>query len=203
MHHYITDIHKLFNNIKLKFHQNPLFKFLAVLSIFVIYIGISIKHLGAKDGFLVSLLTWSFFVLCTPIADAGFLLDFPVRLLTGLRMIYSEMIVWSIAITTNLSLFFSHPELYQTTYLLSLFHHILGQPFPFWTIILLSAVGTFLSLIFGDEIIDVSYHEKKKRIHHEKHRHKLRFIIMIVLFIIILAVYDYLLNELGLHIPLF
>lgn len=203
MHHNIKHIHKLFNTINVKLHQNPLVKFFAVFSILLIYLIITIKNFGAKEGFLISLLTWSFFVLCTPIADAGFILDLPIRLLTGLRMIYSEMIVWFIAISANLIMFFSYPHIYQDTHLLALFHHILSQPVPFWFIIILSAGGSFLSLLFGDELIDISYQKKEKRKHHKKHKHKHRLILIIVLFIIIFAIYDYLLHQLGIQIPIF
>jgi hypothetical protein len=44
-------------------------------------------------GGFASVLTWSFFVLCTPIADTGFLLDFPLRLLFNIRMLISEIVV--------------------------------------------------------------------------------------------------------------
>ena len=151
---------------------------------------------------MVGILTWTFFVLCTPVADAGFLLDLPIRLLTGVRMIYSEIVVWTLAIITNIITFTTHPEFYNGTQLLSLFHHILSQPFPFWIIIILSAGGTFLSLIFGDEILDISYEHKKEKTHKPKHHNKFKIIVMITLFIIILAIYDYLLNKLGVSIPL-
>jgi hypothetical protein len=202
MHANLKNIHKIFFDIKNQLHKNPLVKFSAVLLILLIYMFFSIKHFGAKDGFIISILTWTFFVLCTPVADAGFLLDFPIRVLTGLKMIYSEIIVWSIAITTNIIIFFSHNVIYESTKLLSLFHHILSQPFPFWLIIILSAGGTFLSLLFGDELMDISYEHKKDKEHHKKHKHKHHLIIIITIFIIIIAIYDFLLNKLGVKIPL-
>jgi len=174
-----------------------------VAIILTVYLAISIRNFGAKDGFLISLLTWSFFVLCTPIADAGFILDLPIRLVTGIKMIYSEIIVWSIAIATNLIIFFSNSQIYEDTNLLSLFHHILSQPIPFWIIIILSAAGTFLSLLFGDELLDISYNHKKERTHHKKHRLKYQMILIGTLFLIILAIYNFLLNKLGLAIPWF
>ncbi|MCD6523056.1 MAG: hypothetical protein J7K68_04870, partial [Candidatus Diapherotrites archaeon] len=61
--------------------RSALFKFLAVLGIVLIYFSFVSMKYGLDKGLLVGLLTWSFFVFCTPIADAGFLLDFPLRIL--------------------------------------------------------------------------------------------------------------------------
>lgn len=203
MHSNLKNIHKLIKHAKIHLHKSPLIKFLLVFMILIGYLFISIRNFGAKDGFLVSILTWSFFVLCTPIADAGFILDLPIRIVTGMKMIYSEIIVWSIAITTNIIIFFSHPNLYEDTQLLSLFYHILSKPFPFWSIIILSGFGTFLSLLFGDELLDITYEKKKERTHHKKHKHKYKLIALIALFVLIFIIYDYLLNKLGISIPLF
>ena len=146
MHANIKDIKKLFKSINVYFHHHPIVRFFIVFFVFLVYLFISMYTFGAKDGFFVSLLTWSFFVLCTPVADGGILLDLPIRLLTGLRMMYSEIIVWSIAISVNILFFFTNPALYQDTHLLGLFHNILAHPFPYWIIIILSGLGTFLSL---------------------------------------------------------
>ena len=203
MHPNLKNIHKLIRSIKVHLHKSPAIKFLFVFLILIAYLFISIKHFGTKDGLLVSVLSWSFFFLCTPIADAGFILDLPMRLITGIKMMYSEIIVWTIAISMNLFVFFTNSQIYEKTHLLSLFHHILSHPFPFWIIIILSATGTFLSLLFGDELIDISYEHKKERDHHKKHKHKYRLIIFITLFILILVVYDFLLTNLGVSIAWF
>lgn len=200
MHPNLKNIHKLIKSIKTQLHKNPAIKFLFVLLILIAYMFISIKHFGTKDGILVSVLSWSFFVFCTPIADAGFILDLPMRLVTGIRMLYSEIIVWTIAISINLIVFFSNSQIYEKTQLLSLFHHILAHPFPFWIIIILSAAGTYLSLLFGDELLDISYEHKKERTHHKKHKLKYKVIIFITLFVLILVIYDYLLKTLGINI---
>lgn len=197
----------VFKRIRLFFDKKPAskpyIKFSIVLTIFLLYSLFSLHKFGLKDGLAVSLLTWTFFVLCTPIADGGFILDLPVRLLTGIRMIYSEMIVWIIAIVTNIILFFSNSAVYESTRLLSLFHHILSQPFPFWFIIFLSASGSFLSLIFGDELIDMARERKKKPELQQKQKHMFRLIIIATIFIIILAIYDFLLHKLGVNIKIF
>lgn len=191
-----------------KMHRQHLFKhetkrrvsikFLLVLAVFLLYFLIIALKYGLADGFFVTILTWSFFVLCTPIADAGFLLDFPVRLLTRLRMLYSEFLVWTIAISLNLYAFFSAAEVYEKTKLLQIFHQILAQPSPFWLIILISATGTFLSVTFGDELLDQIHH--KDRLFYHKHKSRHRLIIMIFLTVAAIFLYHLLLNKLGVQI---
>ena len=61
----------------IKNKNQPWRKFLLLIALFALYFLYLIYEYGIQDGGLVTLLTWSFFVLCTPVADAGFLLDFP------------------------------------------------------------------------------------------------------------------------------
>jgi len=135
----IKNKNKLFSSIRKVFDEHPIIKFISVLILIIFYFLFASKSHGIKNGFLISILTWSFFVLCTPIADAGILIDFPMRLITGIKMIYSEIIVWVIAISLNLFMFFNNQKIYDKTILLSLFKHIIDTPFPYWAIIILSA----------------------------------------------------------------
>ena len=192
----------LLRHAKIEVRHHPLIKFLLVFLLLIVYLLFTSHKFGAREGFLISTLTWSFFVLCTPIADAGFLLDFPIRLITGIRMIFSEIMVWILAIAINIFALFFAPHAYEDTILLSLFSHILSQPFPYFAIILLSGVGTFLSIVFGDELMDVAFKKKDSRAHHAHHRHKHHFIVIIFLIILVLILYDFLLNSMGFNIPL-
>jgi hypothetical protein len=175
-----------------------LIKFSLVLLVFLAYTGFVIWKYGAKDGLLVSFLTWSFFVFCTPIADAGFLFDFPIRLITGMKMIYSEILVWTFAFLLNLYALIFKPEIYEKTLLLKLFKFILTHPFPYWLIIILSFIGTFLSVYFGDELLDVVTH--KERIKYFLYHDKYKILLFIFLIAFILVLYDFLLKELNINI---
>ncbi len=175
-------------------------KFILVVLVFVGYFWFVASQYGLQDGFLVTALTWSFFVLCTPVADAGFLIDFPLRLLTRIRMFWLEIIVWVIAISLNSYAFFAIPTIYEKTKILLLFRSILEQPFPFWAIILISATGTFVSIQFGDELMDKARH--KDRQFYQQHKHKHKFIVMLFLFGIALVLYDFLLKQLGVDLPI-
>ena len=135
-------------------------------------------------GGLASLITWSFFVLCTPIADAGFLLDFPLRVLFGIRMVLSEIVVWAIAILINIFSLIYFREMYETTVITQTMKVILITPIPYWLVILLSGIGTFLSIRFGDELMDVMHHKDRNFYlnHHFKHEMILFIFFLLVLF---------------------
>ncbi len=179
-------------------HRNVWLRFLAVLFVFVAYlVFISIKY-GAKEGFLLSWMTWSFFVLSTPVADAGFLIAFPLRLLLRVRMMTSEIFVTISAITLNIYAYFFAPEIYDKTALLTIFKHIIDEPFPMWIIFILSGIGTFVSIKFGDELFDVVRHKDRK--FHRRHYKKQRFILMVFLFMITFVMYNILLNKMGISL---
>lgn len=183
--------------IKHKPKRNVLMRFLIIISIVAIYSIVSIYFYGLKDGIIVSLLTWSLFVLGTPIADAGFLLDFPIRLFTHIKMIYSEIFVWVIAISLNTYMLIFSPEIYGKTYLLTILKTILLNPFPFGLIIIISLAGTFISIYFGDELLDAI--SDKKREKYKKHKNKHRAIIISFLITSIILVYYYMLKYLGIQ----
>jgi len=178
--------------------KSVLSRFLIILLILAIYfIFVSIRY-GLNNGFMVTLLTWSFFVFCTPIADAGFLLDFPIRLITKIRMVFSEIFVWAIALIINIYALTFRKEIYQKTILLKIFKHILLNPFPFYSIIFLSALGTFLSIYFGDELIDVAKHKERKK--YIKHKNKYKLIVVLFIIAVVIFFYEHLIKELGIKI---
>jgi hypothetical protein len=177
--------------------QYILIKFLAVLAILFAYFLFISHRYGVKDGFFVTFLTWSLFVLGTPVADAGFLIDFPVRMLFHIKMFYSEVIVWLIALSLNFYAIIFRPEIYETTHILYFFKKILVNPFPYWGIIILSALGTFVSVRFGDELMEtISHHERS---FYHKHKYNYHFLILIFIFAISFALYGFLLKKLGLE----
>lgn len=171
-------------------------KFLGLVALLFGYFGyLSFKYDLATGG-VASILTWSFFVLCTPVADAGFLLDFPLRLIFGIRMVLSEIAVWGVAIVTNVVVMLYGPDYYETTVLTQIFHQILTQPFPYWGIVVLSALGTFLSIRFGDELMDVIHHRDRDFFHSHHFKHEL---ILFVFFLFVIFGYYHLLASVGLE----
>lgn len=179
--------------------KKVLYKFLVLFLILLCYFSYVVWKFGAAEGMFVTLLTWSFFVLCTPVADAGILIDFPTRLLFNVRMVWVEVFVWVFAVSINIFALLFVPGSYNDTLLINLLHYVITHPF-YWFIVLLSALGTFFSIVFADELVDVA--EEHHRHVHKKHSSKLKFILMIFLILLVLILYDFLLKSLGISIPL-
>ena len=171
------------------------YKFLLLILMVGYFLYLSIQY-NVMTGGIASALTWSFFVLCTPIADAGILLDFPLRLLFGIRMIISEVFVWIIAIAINVVSLLFFVEFYQTTKLTMLMREILITPYPYWSVIVLSGAGTFLSIRFADELMDVARHRDREFHHRHSFKHEL---ILIIFFVLILIGYYKLIASLGIE----
>lgn len=180
-------------------HKETLLKFFALALILVGYFAYMSWKYDAATGFASSLLTWSFFVLCTPIADGGFILAFPIRLLFGIKMSATQIVLWFVAIFINIFMLSSSPDLYDLTFLTGLLKHILTTPNPYWSILILSAAGTLLSIYFGDEMMDVTAH--KDRVLHHRHGLKYRTVLVAALGILTIVSYYYLLNSLHIVLP--
>ena len=174
-------------------------KFVLLCGLLVGYFGYLSHEYGVTTGGLAALLTWSFFVLCTPVADAGFLLDFPLRLLFGIRMVVSEIAVWGVALGLNAVVLLYAPSYYKTTILTEILHKIFMNPFPYWGVIVLSGLGTFLSIRFGDELMDVIHHRDRSYFHSHHFKHEL---ILFAFFLLVLFGYYELISSIGIDAAL-
>ena len=175
--------------------RQVVYKFFLLCFLLVSYfIYLSVRY-DVVTGGVASVLTWTFFVLCTPIADAGFLLDFPLRLLFGIRMLISEIAVWTLAIIVNIVSLAYFTDYYEVTLLTKLLHSILTMPFPYWSVIILSGIGTFLSIRIADELMDVAHHRDREFFHCHGFKHQ---IIMIIFLVLVLIGYYELIESLGL-----
>lgn len=175
--------------------REALGKFLLLFVILAGYIGYCMWKFGAADGGTVAALTWSFFVLCTPVADAGFLVDFPIRLLFRIRMWVSEVVVWGAAIAIAAWGIFIQPDVFERTGLTSLFAQILTNPWPYGLIVAVSGAGTFLSIKFGDELMDVMHHHERE--YHHRHHAVFHLLVLGGLVALVFAAYVHLLAGLG------
>lgn len=188
----------LSDEAKVKHPPNQvLLKFVALLFVLLSYFGYLVYEYDLLTGGIAALITWSFFVLCTPFADAGFLLDFPIRLIFGLRMILSEIVVWGIAILINIICLTNFNNYYETTVITKLMKAILSNPYPYWIVIVLSGIGTFLSIRFGDELLDVL--KQEDRVYYLKHHFKHEILLFIFFFLVIFGYYE-VVKTLGLNL---
>jgi len=186
----------LIGQTKYETRKKAFLKFLIALSIFVGYLAFSMIRYGGKNGLLVTIFTWSLFVLCTPIADAGFLVDFPIRLFTKIRMIHTEIVLTVVAILLNIAGFFFFPSIYNQTIMLKVLKLVLANPIPNWIIIILSTIGTFLSIYFADELMDVYLHKDRKK--YKKHKNKYTMVVAVFLTVVIIIAYYNLIHRWGL-----
>jgi len=180
--------------------RHLLTKFVMVLLIFLAYTAYVVERFGAGEGLGVAFLTWAFFVLCTPIADAGLLLALPLRVLLGVRMVKTQVFAYIVAIAVTLLFFFNNPAVFEKTLILRLFYQILTHPWPYWVIFIISAVGTFASIHFADEMMDVVSHKERKLWH--AHGWKYEVVLTMGLIAISLALYKLIIDQLGLEIAL-
>ncbi|ADE53312.1 hypothetical protein [Coraliomargarita akajimensis] len=186
-------------NFKHPTHRETILKFSALIALLLGYfLWMSWKY-DASTGFGLAILTWSFFVLCTPIADGGFIIAFPVRLLFGIKMAITQVIIWFIAVGVNVVFLWKFRSTYDLTFLTSLLEKILTVPYPYWSILIISATGTLLSIYFGDEMMDVTAHHERER--HHTHGMKLRILITIGLGALVVFAYYQLLSGLHIEIP--
>lgn len=182
-------------NYQHRTHKETIFKFLALAIILVAYFLYMSWKFDAATGFGVALLTWSFFVLCTPVADGGFILAFPIRLLFGIKMSVTQIVIWFVAIGINVFMLASGSDTYELTFLTDLLKRILTVPYPYWSILIISALGTFLSIYFGDEMMDVTAHKNREK--HHQHGFKYKIVLVIGLGLITVFAYYHLLSSLG------
>jgi hypothetical protein len=177
--------------------RQVLIKFLLLCSLLFFYFMYLTYQYDLLTGGIAALITWSFFVLCTPVADAGFLLDFPLRLIFGIRMVLSEIVVWAIAILINVFCLMYYSDFYETTFITQLTKVILSNPYPYWIVIFLSGIGTFLSIRFGDELMDVLHHKDRYFYlrHHFKHE-----ILLFIFFLFVIFGYYEIISSLGITI---
>ena len=178
------------------FPYTTLFRSIA-LAIFLIYTAYLYYRFGGS-GIIIGVITWSAFVLATPIADAGLILDLPIRVFIGIRMVISEALVWTFAITLNIILLSTHNELYDKTAITHTFKQILTNPWPNWIIIIIAAIGTFLSVYFGDELLDTIFHKDREK--HIKHKKWYRPLMALIFIIIFYLAYKYFLSFFGLEV---
>ena len=114
-------------------------------------------------------------------------------------MAATQVALWFIAIVINIFMLSSAPNSYELTFLTRLLKHILVTPYPYWSILILSATGTLLSIYFGDEMMDVASH--KDRILHHHHGLKYRIVLTAGLGALTVISYYYLLSSLDIALP--
>ncbi len=178
-------------------HRHKFWRFVAVLLAVLAYLTYMIVHYGIALGIGVTLLTWAFFIFATPVADGGLLIAFPVRLLLGIRMLVTQYFVWAIGAAVVIGYMIFSPATFDKAAITQLFYIILTTPWPLWIILALSAAGTYINLVFDDEIVDVAAAKNKKA---KLISRRKKMYINIILFAATIAAYIGLLKITGIQI---
>lgn len=182
-----------------RYYRSALKKFLILSTILAVYFVYLNLKFTLASSVIITFLTWSFFVLCTPFIDSGSMLNFPLRFFIGIRMFLSEVIVWLVAVSGNIVIFKFYKHQYHKTIPTKIFYKILTNPYPYWSIILLSAAGAFLSIKFCDNTYDPSPDQKGKS---NRKGLGLKTVIVILIFIAVALIYYHLLKTMGIKLPI-
>lgn len=121
-------------------------KFIIALLFTTLFIIRYTVHYGFLAALVLTLLTWTFFMLCTPLNKGGMLVAPILYFTTHHRFQYTELAVWLAAIAMNALAIFSYPMLYTATTITSLLYYILTHPWPCWVIVALSLCATLYNI---------------------------------------------------------
>jgi hypothetical protein len=132
------------------------------------HLFLSMEKPGIGPGLERTALTWAFLVFLTPMPLAGVLIELPLKFLTKHSMMKIQAIVWGTGLAITISALAFFPQAFSSTSILVLFLHVLSNPFPYWGLLGLCAMGTFISVHLIDDVVD----EVKDEMHH-KHRKRM------------------------------
>jgi len=176
-------------------HDHHMERCIFAIVLLLAYLTLAVYKYGAEDGVGITVLTWAFFVLLTPVPFADLILELPLRLVTRAKMVVTHVFVWgagALIVTTSILM---APDLFQTTTLLSIFYHVIMNPVPYWSLLFLCGMGTFLSVYIADEIMDeVEEHMKH---HHRKHMSVLHMSAALLVFVGIVLAYWTMICHMG------
>lgn len=145
--------------------NESLIKFIILLVLFILYYFYISTKIGFKNGIHSIILTWCSLVLCTPLSDAGFIIDFPLILFFNIPMVITQLFVFFLSIVIVLFyIFYSNLiEHFKKTFVLKNFYKVLSIPYPWYFLILISQIGTFASVKIYDTIYFYFTEKNKKK----------------------------------------
>ena len=136
-------------------------KFALVLGVILLYFCYVAWTEGIALGFTVVILTWCFFVFGTPVADAGALVDFPVRIITNNPFYRTEWIVFGVAATIIGVFLWASPKSYEATFLTRLLYKMATRPLSLYgMIVVLSIIGTLVSAYLENDVYNRVLYDK-------------------------------------------
>jgi hypothetical protein len=129
-----------------------LIKFSFVLLLFSLFtILFFFKEGNLAVATQLTLLCWSFYILCFPAFHGKITLGIPFQFLTGKILLYPEIYMWSGALLLNLFFSLQAPAIYFKTITTHLLYQIFTTPWPFCLIIIVCGLGTLYKFIVGSQ----------------------------------------------------
>lgn len=131
----------------------------SIVLIFLLLLIFYIFYNGYFKGCIKSLFLWAFFVICTPIPEAGLLFSLPLKRYFNIPMHICQVLV-SVLALGMLFYFYSYEKKTIKTYLIGkLFLELINL--KYFSIIIISIISSVFTSEFINNIID-NYIDKKK-----------------------------------------
>lgn len=106
-----------------------------------------ISQYGFLRGTHLTMLTWSFCILCLPVTGSGTFSGALVYFFTRKSVRYPYIFAWLFALLLNLFSYFFAPYTYIMSATTFLLYRIISNPWPYWFIIGASALGSVYSTL--------------------------------------------------------
>jgi len=165
-------------------HKTYLVIYDFIVLVFLIVLITYVSYNGYVKGCIKSLFIWAFFVLCTPIPEAGLIITLPLKRYLNIPMYISQTIV-SFCALVILSYFYIHEKNIIKSYKIGkIFIELITL--KYFSIIILSVLSSILTSGLIDNFIN-----------HYIYKHKLNYLYTkIYIIVLCVMIYIYLLNSL-------
>ncbi|MCK4265485.1 hypothetical protein KAW80_03965 [Candidatus Babeliales bacterium] len=134
---------KTIEEISKKIERPGIIKTLILSIILVLIVGPLFIKYNIWIALHLSFLTWSFFVLCLPVARGKILIGKPYFYITKKQLKYPEAFSWIIALTGNMLTLAISSNPYWKTTITNLLYLIMQKPWPLWLVIIACGFATF------------------------------------------------------------
>jgi hypothetical protein len=130
--------------------KDTLLKCVSLGSLLVIVYAIMCK--GLKTGLLISLFSWCFFVVLTPLPEAAILLTMPLKYLTEIPLERGQVIISAFAMVIMFYFYKKGQDIVKNTKIKGIFTYIMDN--RFYHMILLSIASSIMISKFINDAID-------------------------------------------------
>lgn len=169
--------------------EDRIFKCVAFVSVLAIIYTVIYK--GVKNGLLISLFSWCFFMVVTPMPEAGIMFTVPLKYMTKIPLEKGHVIISAFAVAIVFAFYtFGHNIVKETT-VSELFTYIMNN--RLYHMILLSIASSVIMSKFLNDVID-AYTQKDMIFLLNETNQNLAILAFISVFIYIQSIYHYNIN---------